>query len=103
MFLMILKRIPFRNRARGKPHARETVWAEGLLAGMLHQSITARRGNVLRRRVSASGGHSNGGAVTGVHASATAMGREGSEWDQQASLDVNSKSRTKLALDAWNW
>lgn len=75
---------------------------------MLHQSITARRGNVLRRRASASGGYSNGGAVTGAHASATAMGREGSEWDQQAGrhasiLDLNSKSKTKLALDAWNW
>ena len=49
------------SRARGtKPHTRETVWVEGLLAGVLHQSITARR----LQNGGASGGGSTVGSVT---------------------------------------
>ena len=83
------------SKARAnKPHTRETVWAEGLLAGMLHQSITARRADMLRTGISgggASGGGSAGGAGAPSHGGVTSMawrgasmtnaGRAGSEWE----------------------
>lgn len=48
-----------------KPQTRETMYAEGLLAGVIHQSITARRnpdsmGNMRRGLIGTNGGGGGG-------------------------------------------
>jgi hypothetical protein len=77
------------SKAAHKTQTRETMYAEGLLAGVIHQSITARRnpesmGTMRRGLIGTGGGGPGSEARMGSHADYA----EGSTKDSQVCVFV---------------